>query len=126
MTLLLKTWDEEPISPIGVILYRYVDVGGEVFRKKYAAIRETPKGYWIDADWGQEKFVLKGDGKRFAYPDEAMARRSYIARKKRQLKHLRAQAENVDRVMRWISDNWDHPLQELLEPPKRHFYPEDY
>lgn len=40
--------------------------------EKYKVIRETPKGYWIN-NGIKEKFVLKGEGKRFAYVNIELA-----------------------------------------------------
>lgn len=52
--------------------------------EKYKVIRETPKGYWIN-NGIKEKFVLKGEGKRFAYVNIELALKSYIKRKSRQI-----------------------------------------
>jgi len=50
----------------------------------FEVIRETNKGFWIVVN-GKEKFVLSGEGKRFAYVNIELALKSYIKRKKRQI-----------------------------------------
>lgn len=50
----------------------------------FEVIRETKKGFYIKY-LGKEKFILSGEGKRFAHTTIELALKSYIRRKKRQI-----------------------------------------
>lgn len=71
----------------------YADIGVRVNKFEYELIRETPKGYWINA-YG-EKWISKTAKKRFAYPTEEEALESFKARKKRQIEILEYQLRNA-------------------------------
>lgn len=92
-------------------LIRYIDTGlnsTQVYLhlEEYEVIRETPKGYWIvpyvgwqAGDRAKLRFVLKGSGKRYAYPDDESAWKSFQRRKQSQLQHLRNQLQHVEFVL---------------------------
>lgn len=88
-------------------LFRYVDnLGYELFvdgteleLKEYLIVKETPKGNWI-REHGKPKFVLKGDGKRFAHETKEMALKSFICRKKNQ---IRINNEMIERAKHSLS-----------------------
>lgn len=91
-------------------LYRYHDRwdGGEIVISldKFRIARETPKGVWIhkyqfSADKEDEKFVLGGSGKRFAYPTEEEARYSFMRRKRAQIDILTAQMRKAVAARDW-------------------------
>ena len=91
------------------MLYRYRDIIDENGRMTleedaYRVLKVTPSGWWICRDDGElpdnivahrlankrgydVRFVLSGDGKRFAYPDKQKALYSYRARKCAQVRH---------------------------------------
>lgn len=76
------------------VLYRYQEDRSfefwgqveELLLKEYLIIKETPRGNWIreHGNYGKPKFVLKGDGKRFAHQTKELALKSFICRKNRQ------------------------------------------
>jgi hypothetical protein len=56
--------------------------------KKFVQVRRTKRGAWIvpcGYDNGKERFVLDGEGKRFAYQDMDQAVASFKIRKWRQI-----------------------------------------
>lgn len=59
--------------------------------REFRLVSRTAKGAWItdlwDHDSSYKRFVLDGDGKRFAYPTKELARASFIIRKQRQIQH---------------------------------------
>jgi hypothetical protein len=74
-------------------LYRYSDCNwyeeytsaDHLILDDYIVKRETNKGFWIVVN-GKEKFVLSGEGKRFAYTNIELALKSYIKRKGMQIR----------------------------------------
>jgi hypothetical protein len=103
-------------------LYRLVDgysiETGPVMLKK-RVIRATPKGFWICDDWAHQyfagsdetaemrkqygaKFVLSGEGRRYAYATEELARDSYRIRKVRQIQHARNAIEQAEAALEWL------------------------
>lgn len=88
--------------------FEYVSGSGstEVTLRTYRVIRRTPCGVWIEEDFGD--FHLLGSGprfvnltarKRFACPTKAEARESFKARKRRQIKILKAQIARAERAL---------------------------
>lgn len=65
----------------------------------YKVTRKTPKGCWIEDYHGHERFVLDSARKRWAYPTEALARESFIARKEWQIHHLTRQLEHAQAAL---------------------------
>lgn len=114
------------MSKIGPDHFRYVDEltpsGLRVTCDRYVVLRESECCYWIakaeSAAWlsrrvEQEglkkhpliKRVLKeSHGRRFAYPDKAMAFRSYKCRKDWQLRHAQLSLERAKAVIGYFGD----------------------
>jgi len=73
------------------VLYRYQMHSFEevftpkVYVKEYKIISKTDCGWWIHkhGSYGPKKFVLEGQGKRFAYPTKEMALEGFIYRRRR-------------------------------------------
>lgn len=57
----------------------------------YPVIKKTPKGAWLS----NGKFVLDGSGKRGAHATKELALESFVARKKRQRRILKAQLSRI-------------------------------
>ncbi len=75
--------------------YRYVDCWDayyirQVFLCQYPVIKLTRKGAWIKDDSAKERFVLNGNGRRYAYETLEWAKESYFIRKRKQEAHLKA------------------------------------
>lgn len=66
----------------------------------YKITRKTPKGCWVEEYTGRERFVLDNARKRWAYPTEALARESFIARKEFQIRHLTRQLEHAESALK--------------------------
>lgn len=68
-----------------------------VILREYDIIKKTPKGFWINycKDTGKNKFrfVLSNARKKFAHETIEAAAESFVARKERQIKILKAQLE---------------------------------
>ena len=81
-----------------MILYRYnreqrqeYSIGYYTYLTEYEVIKETPKGYWIIADYSK-KFVLKGNnGKRYAYDTIEAALKAFKLRTTRCVGILKSQ-----------------------------------
>lgn len=71
----------------------------EVKLRRYTVTKVTPKGVRLDG-W---RFVLTDAGKKFACPTEDAALVSFIARKQRQLKILRAQVQRAERALAHVA-----------------------
>lgn len=80
--------------------------------RKLPVIKHTPKGVWLDIGYDR-RFVLKDAHKRYACPTFEEAKASFKARKKRQLRILRAQAAHVEGAL------------ELLEQGEPDYVPKD-
>lgn len=82
-----------------------VDARGEpkISLIEYYVVSKTSKGAWIAPSWDQEgrwkRFVLDGDGKRWAYPSKQLARKSFIRRKRREIQHSASQLERAKRLL---------------------------
>ena len=63
----------------------------------YTIIKETKCGYWVMD--GRKRFVYKDARKKFACLDKLTALESFIARKKRQIKILKAQINSVHEAL---------------------------
>lgn len=66
--------------------------------RTYRIRKTTPCGAWLDIG----RFVKNSGRKRFAWPTEAEALASFMARKQRQLGILKAQVSRVERAMAMI------------------------
>ena len=100
--------------------YRYRDIttGGdedgygchaEIILDRFRVSSVTKQGVWISTGYAAKKFVLRGARKRWACPTKEEAMVSFIARKKRQLGLLRAQARHVEEVLELCRDCTDCP-----------------
>lgn len=79
---------ESPKRPEAVsVLFRYTNTLNLetliVELNSYPIRKETTCGWWIHND--KPKFVLKGTGKRFAYPTKEQAKESFLRRKQMQI-----------------------------------------
>lgn len=88
--------------------YRYEDSSCStdsvhVFEHKLPVVRRTPCGAWVD-DYGRERFVLNGAGKRYAYPTREAAWESFLIRKRRRVVHLYNQLSVAERVNDLVKD----------------------
>lgn len=88
--------------------YRYVDdhydsTGTRVVRQTLVLHKKTERGAWIKWPWDHDgtwkKFVLDGDGKRWAYPDVDKALRSFEIRKTRQIQRCKATIERAQAAL---------------------------
>jgi hypothetical protein len=91
-------------TPLGPDHYRYRETAEEegvmLTCERYVVVQETPKGYWVVRDyyiggyWGPatiknvRKFVLKDSLRRFCYPTPKEALGSFLARKKKHMRHI--------------------------------------
>ena len=70
----------------------------------YDIIRQTNCGVWID-NYGTDKFVNLKARKQYACETKAEAKKSFIARKNKQLKILTNQIENITLALSHIKNN---------------------
>lgn len=74
--------------------------------RKYPVIKHTATGVWLVGSLGK-RFVKRECRKRYAAPTLALAKESFIARKKKQAAIYRARAEQAERAIRLINgDIW--------------------
>lgn len=89
ITHLIRITDDWQETSVGASLRMSVE--------RFRILRRTPKGCWIEANGRKaERFVLDGNGKRFAYPTLELAMDSYRIRKRRQIQYLAAQLERAE------------------------------
>lgn len=69
-----------------------------VYVHAFPVISRTPKGTWIDY-YGARRFVLTTARRQFACPTLDLAKASFIARKNRQVRILKAQIHTVERAL---------------------------
>lgn len=87
----------------------------EVVLQCYNVLRRTPKGFWVDLGCGEKRIVNLEASKKFACLTKEDAMKSYIARKKRQVRLLSSQlrdaelflklalaGEKNDQTLQWI------------------------
>lgn len=95
-------------------LYRFEDQftenGTRLNKRTFEVIKETPCGYWIKLFWWDDdkKWVSKVAKKRFAYPSEQEAMRSFKARKRRQIEILEGQLSNARAALRLADPTGDY------------------
>ncbi len=83
----------------------------------FKVLKVTPKGVWLIETIGiwdcePKRFVLRDARKRFACPTKKEAAESFSARKKRQLRILRAQAKDVERALKVFDFKEDDPKKQ--------------
>ena len=71
---------------------------------QFEVLKHTPCGVWIDRY--PKRWVKKDARKRFACPTKEEAMESFIARKNRQRKILKAQVRHVDEVLRLVEKEY--------------------
>jgi hypothetical protein len=64
---------------------------------KFNVIRHTPAGYIIHYPFLKDKFVLKGNGKRFAHETIEQAIDSLIKRTTRRIEYLKSDLKNAEK-----------------------------
>lgn len=77
----------------------------QVHLRKYDIVKTTPKGVWVKY-WGNQsgkKFILLKARKQFACVTEEEARKSFLARKARQLGIYHARIRNIEEAIRKVS-----------------------
>ena len=79
--------DYDRIKNVTITLYRF------------AVVRHTLRGVWLDYGFEKDKFVLVNSRKRFACPTLDEAKESFLARKRIQLNILEEQIEGVQRIL---------------------------
>jgi len=84
----VNEWDE-PVGEGRVVVYLY----------SFPVVRRTPKGAWICGVIGKERFVRLDARKRFACPTIEEARKSFVARKKAQLRIYEAMIHRVEKAL---------------------------
>ena len=114
--------------------YRYVDpwtTDGTPVLREFYEVRKTPSGAWVVPnycrmvkpleersvqelrdEWGA-RFVLDGDGRRYAHETEAWARHSYAMRKHAQIRHAKAALSHAQTMLHWL-DTGELPQPEVL------------
>jgi hypothetical protein len=80
---------------------------------KLRVISETPKGVWLDYAGGK-KFVRAAARKQFACPTLEEAKISFRARKRRQIRILKAQLRRAERALRLVSEQRELAFEELF------------
>lgn len=95
------------------IYYRYSEFrtseSMSLHLETFEVLKYTQRGVWLDYYGGGKKFVLNEARKRFACPTKEEALESFRARKKRQIKILKAQLHSACRALE-------------LQPDERVFY----
>jgi hypothetical protein len=95
--------------------YTYVDVDGdirsagdgyvEIYLMTWEVKRFTPCGFWIDLDFGEEKYIGHNHRKKFAHLNLDEARKSFKMRKLRQQRILKAQLRACEGCLNAIKDD---------------------
>lgn len=67
------------------IIYNIPDIN--ITLSKYPVIKHTNKGVWLNV-YGTKRFVLNDSVKKFACPSKYLAKKSFLARKNRQVSIL--------------------------------------
>ena len=89
---------------------RFENGDGAVWIYRFRVIRRTKAGAWLDV-WGEEKFVLDGAGRRYAYPTEDAAWESFKIRKVRQRQHLEKQLEKLATIEPLTKMTWQDAIK---------------
>lgn len=88
-------WDEDsPYSPLPPTI--------KVELQVYDVLKVTPCGVWLDVGFhllSGKRFVKKDSRKMFAHPTKGAALISFRARKKSQIRILKAQLERAERAL---------------------------
>jgi hypothetical protein len=84
---------------IGDTWYRVEDGSEQNWVREFHVVKVTPCGVRLSDGFGAPRMVLDGARKRYACPTRKEAMESFICRKRRQLKILRAQIQRVERAL---------------------------
>lgn len=95
------------------------DSDATVWPNSFFVIRTTPKGVWLDV-WGMEKFVLNGEGRRYAYPTKDAAWESFRIRKQRQRQHLERALDELAKIEPLVALHWEDAVRR--SPPVCEFF----
>ena len=88
--------------------YRVSASHTDIYVQELQVLRKTPRGVWLDMPFGcPARFVLADARKRYAWPTLAEAVDSFVARKRRHLKILRAQARTVEALLTAATERRD-------------------
>lgn len=72
----------------GTCLYRYEVSQGHVWLRTFPVVKRTPRGCWIEDDQRRRRWVSDVAVKRYAYPDEERAAKSFMRRAAMRVVHL--------------------------------------
>lgn len=73
--------------------------------ERFNIIKRTRRGVWIGVNYNSRKrFVLDGDGRRYAYPTKELALHSYVQRKKAQIRHAIISKEFAESCLNMVKD----------------------
>lgn len=75
----------------------------------YPVIRHTKCGAWLDV-YGKEKWASKTSKRKFACPTKEQAKKSFIARKKAQIRILRRKLKTAEEALEMMSSG-DMPYE---------------
>lgn len=99
-------------------LYRYNDYpGGVVLEEQYRIVKRTPKGVWIELPSypPKTKFVLTNAKKRFAHETLEGAKKSFFARKRRQLAILSARIDSIQEAVQAMKEGRISDYSKVVE-----------
>ena len=81
----------------------------------YPVTKQTPCGVWLELLYGGGKrFVLTSARKRFACPTKEEALESFKARKRRQVRILRARLDEAERALTLMPDGMEDAGRRLF------------
>lgn len=89
--------------------YRYIDIlwsenGVRIRLEEYDVIKHTRCGVWIKDFVRGKRFVNSNARKKFALPTKEEAKKSFIARKERQIRILEAQLDRAKHALQFIEE----------------------
>lgn len=113
---------ERPETEPPQYLFRFVDRstygGWSVDLEAYPVVRLTPKGAWI-GPCSAPKWVSLSAKRRYAWPTKRLAWRSYLARKARQRRIIKAQLQRVERILEAAPEEGSPPERPIEVPSPR-------
>jgi hypothetical protein len=86
-------------AKVGDVWYRIEDGSAQNWVREFVVAKVTTCGVRLSDGFSKPRMVLEGARRRFACPTREEALESFIARKRRQLKILRAQIQRVERAL---------------------------
>ena len=97
-------------------------IGVEIACKRLRVLRRTHRGAWIETGYKQEKFILDGARRRWAYPTKEEALNSFKCRKQSQIWHAKRAFRNARAALKQIETmeaTCDLPHAHLPRPAHR-------